>query len=214
MKFNFFLNSIKSIRINLIFFLTISLVSYSQIENSKRKIELLPPASAALKKLDITPTNPNYFSLKKKEKSSTVKRLDKKENFLNPGDIYLKKLNREKDKKPNDYNKGAYLGDVSTGSSYVNILCRDFEYVDGDRVRISVNDSIVIYNLYLESTFSGFKLPLSKGFNKIDFTALNQGSSGPNTAELRVFDDSHSLISSNQWNLSTGAKATFIVVKK
>ena len=192
MKFNFFLNSIKSIRINLIFFLTISLVSYSQIENSKRKIELLPPASAAIKKLDITPTNPNYFSLKKKEKSSTVKRLDKKENFLNPGDIYLKKLNREKDKKPNDYNKGAYLGDVSTGSSYVNILCRDFEYVDGDRVRISVNDSIVIYNLYLESTFSGFKLPLSKGFNKIDFTALNQGSSGPNTAELRVFDDSNS----------------------
>ena len=214
MKFNFFLNSIKSIRINIIFFLTISLVSYSQIENSKRKIELLPPASAAIKKLDITPTNPNYFSLKKKEKSSTVKRLDKKENFLNPGDIYLKKLNREKDKKPNDFNKGAYLGDVSTGSSYVNILCRDFEYVDGDRVRISVNDSIVIYNLYLESTFSGFKLPLSKGFNKIDFTALNQGSSGPNTAELRVFDDSNSLISSNQWNLSTGAKATFIVVKK
>ena len=214
MKFNFFLISIKSVRINLIFFLMISLVSYSQIENSKRKIELLPPASAALKKLDITPTNPNYFSLKKKEKSSTVKRLDKKENFLNPGDIYLKKLNREKDKKPNDYNKGAYLGDVSTGSSYVNILCRDFEYVDGDRVRISVNDSIVIYNLYLESSFSGFKLPLSKGFNKIDFTALNQGSSGPNTAELRVFDDSNSLISSNQWNLSTGAKATFIVVKK
>jgi len=214
MKINFFLISIKSIRINLIFFLMISLVSYSQIENSKRKIELLPPASAALKKLDITPTNPNYFSLKKKEKSSTVKRLDKKENFLNPGDIYLKKLNREKDKKPNDFNKGAYLGDVSTGSSYVNILCRDFEYVDGDRVRISVNDSIVIYNLYLESSFSGFKLPLSKGFNKIDFTALNQGSSGPNTAELRVFDDSNSLISSNQWNLSTGAKATFIVVKK
>ena len=214
MEFNNFLNSIKSIRINIIFFLMISFIGFSQIENSKRKIELLPPTSAALKKLDITPKNPNYFSLKKKEKSSTAKRLDKKENFLNPGDIYLKKLNREKDKKPNDYNKGAYLGDVSTGSSYVNILCRDFEYVDGDRVRISVNDSIVIYNLYLESSFSGFKLPLSKGFNKIDFTALNQGSSGPNTAELRVFDDSNSLISSNQWNLSTGATATFIVVKK
>ena len=214
MEFNNFLNSIKSIRINIIFFLMISFIGFSQIENSKRKIELLPPTSAALKKLDITPKNPNYFTLKKKEKSSTAKRLDKKENFLNAGDIYLKKLNREKDKKPNDYNKGAYLGDVSTGSSYVNILCRDFEYVDGDRVRISVNDSIVIYNLYLESSFSGFKLPLSKGFNKIDFTALNQGSSGPNTAELRVFDDSNSLISSNQWNLSTGATATFIVVKK
>ncbi len=214
MKLTNSLYCIKSIRINVVFFLLFPIISFSQIENSKRKIELLPPASAALKKLDITPKNPNYFSIKKKEKSLTAKRLDKKENFLNPGDIYLKKLNREKDKKPNDYNKGAYLGDVSTGSSYVNILCRDFEYVDGDRVRITVNDSIVIYNLYLESSFSGFKLPLSKGFNKIDFTALNQGSSGPNTAELRVFDDANSLISSNQWNLSTGATATFIVVKK
>ena len=197
------------------FFLICSFISYSQIENSKRKIELLPPTSAAIKKLDITPRNPNYFSIKKKEESKTrSKRLDKKETFLNPGDIYLKKLNREEKKKPNNYNKGEYLGDVSTGSSYVNILCRDFEYIDGDRVRITVNDSIVIYNLYLESSFSGFKLPLTTGFNKIDFIALNQGSSGPNTAELRVFDDSNSLISSNQWNLSTGAKATFIVVKK
>ena len=28
-------------------------MSYSQIENSKRKIELLPPTSAAIKKLDM-----------------------------------------------------------------------------------------------------------------------------------------------------------------
>ena len=43
--------------------------------------------------------------------------------------------------------------------------------------------------------------------------ALNQGSSGPNTAELRVFDDKDQMISSNQWNLATGGTATFIVVK-
>ena len=66
----------------------------------------------------------------------------------------------------------------------------------------------------LDSSFSGFKLPLVSGFNKVDFKALNQGSSGPNTAELRVFDDRNQMISSNQWNLSTGAVATFIVVKE
>ena len=65
----------------------------------------------------------------------------------------------------------------------------------------------------LDSSFSGFKLPLISGFNKIDFTALNQGSTGPNTAELRVFDDKNQMISSNQWNLSTGGTATFIIVK-
>ena len=180
-----------------ILFLLCFSIGFCQTENSKRKIELIPPSSSSLKKLDIGSKNPNQ-----------------KETFLNPADIYLKKLNREEKKKPNNYNKGEYLGDVSTGSAYVNILCRDFEYVDGDRVRISVNDSIIIYNLFLESKFAGFKLPLTKGFNKVDFTALNQGSSGPNTAELRVFDDSNQLISSNQWNLSTGATATFIVVKK
>ncbi|MCH1558378.1 MAG: hypothetical protein L7R87_04595 [Flavobacteriaceae bacterium] len=199
---------------SILFLLCFSL-GFCQTENSERKIELIPPSSSSLKKLDIGSKNPNYFSIKKNDdRNSSNQTLNQKETFLNPADIYLKKLNREEKKKPNNYNKGEYLGDVSTGSTYVNILCRDFEYVDGDRVRISVNDSIIIYNLFLESKFAGFKLPLTKGFNKVDFTALNQGSSGPNTAELRVFDDSNQLISSNQWNLSTGATATFIVVKK
>ena len=199
---------------SILFLLCFSL-GFCQTENSKRKIELIPPSSSSLKKIDIGSKNPNYFSIKKNDdRNSSNQTSNQKETFLNPADIYLKKLKKEEKKKPNNYNKGEYLGDVSTGSAYVNILCRDFEYVDGDRVRISVNDSIIIYNLFLESKFAGFKLPLTKGFNKVDFTALNQGSSGPNTAELRVFDDSNQLISSNQWNLSTGATATFIVVKK
>ena len=196
-------------------FMLCSFISFPQVETSKRKIELLPPVSSVLKNVQISPNNPNYFSISKKSESKKKSSLlYNDETFLNPGDIFLKKLKKEKDKKPNDYSKGAYLGDVSTVSEYVNILCRDFEYVDGDRVRILVNDSIVIYNLYLDNSFAGFKLPLNKGFNKIEFTALNQGESGPNTAELRVFDDNQKLISSNQWNLSTGATATFIVVKK
>lgn len=205
----------KSLRKILLFFLIIPFLTFSQVEISKRKIELLPPLSLALKNAQISPNNPNYFSISKKTESKKMSSaLKENEIFLNPGDIYLKRLKKEKDKKPNGYSKGSYLGDVSTVSEYVNILCRDFEYVDGDRVRILVNDSIVIYNLLLDNSFTGFKLPLNKGFNKIDFTALNQGESGPNTAELRVFDDSQKLISSNQWNLSTGATATFIVVKQ
>ena len=65
--------------------------------------------------------------------------------------------------------------------------------------------------------FKGTGVALVTPFNiedKVDFKALNQGSSGPNTAELRVFDDRNQMISSNQWNLSTGAVATFIVVKE
>ena len=198
-------------------FIFIYVNSFSQIENSNRKVELLPPMSSALKNLNTTPNNPNYFSILKKSETQKEKgkSVFESETFLDPADIYMKNIKKEKQKQNSgNYSKGDYLGDVITGAEYVNVICRDFEYVDGDRVRILVNDSIIINNLMLESAFSGFKLPLATGFNKIDFTALNQGSSGPNTAELRVYDDNNTMISSNQWNLSTGATATFIVVKQ
>ena len=209
------INNILKNNLLIIFFFS-GLISFSQIENSNRKIELLPPLSTGLKNLQIKPNTPNYFSFSEKslDKKESTKSIFEKETFLDPADIYLKNIKKEKQKEPNNYSKGAYLGDVKTKSKHVNIICRDFEYVDGDRVRILVNDSIVIDNLMLDSTFSGFKLPLVSGFNKVDFKALNQGSSGPNTAELRVFDDRNQMISSNQWNLSTGAVATFIVVKE
>ena len=136
------------------------------------------------------------------------------EYFLNPGESVKKKLNKEKEKNPNKYTGDSYLGDLKTSSDYANILCRDFEYVDGDRVSILVNDQIVIQNLTLNSTFRGINLKLGEGINKIDFVALNQGDSGPNTAELRIYDDNERLVSSNQWNLATGAKATLIIVKQ
>tara|TARA_B100000963_G_C22617701_1_gene668203 strand:- start:292 stop:948 length:657 start_codon:yes stop_codon:yes gene_type:complete len=214
---NNFVFKINNLKINFSILTLFSVfISFGQIENSSRKIELLPPLSAGIKKLQIKPNNPNYFSFSEKSlaKKESTKSIFETETFLNPADIYLKNIKREKQKAPNDYSKGAYLGDVRTKSQHVNIICRDFEYVDGDRVQISVNDSVVIDNLMLDSSFSGFKLPLVSGFNKVDFKALNQGSSGPNTAELRVFDDRNQMISSNQWNLSTGAVATFIVVKE
>ena len=69
-------------------------------------------------------------------------------------------------------------------------------------------------NIYLNSSFRGFTLMLDKGINRIEFQALNQGSSGPNTAEFRVFDENEILVSSNKWNLTTGGKATVVIVKK
>ena len=189
---------------------------FSQIENTRRKIQLLPPLSTGINNLKISPVNPNYFSPTELsiDKKEDKKSIFESETFLDPADIYLKR-NKKNEKKSNQgYSKKEYLGDVKTRSKDVNIICRDFEYVDGDRVRILVNDSIVINNLMLESEFSGFKLPLIQGFNKIDFTALNQGSSGPNTAELRLYDDKNQMISSNKWNLATGGTATFIIVKE
>ena len=196
-------------------FFILSTVSYSQIENQNRKIDIAPPKTKTVLP-NVTLLNPNAFTIKKEERKDLPKGMMNQNNeyFLNPGDAYVKKLNKEKEKNPNNYLGDAYLGDIATVSDSANIVCRDFEYVDGDRVRIMVNDEVVVQNLTLDSSFRGINLKLGEGFNKIDFIALNQGDSGPNTAELRIYDDNKKLISSNQWNLATGAKATLIIVKK
>jgi hypothetical protein len=49
--------------------------------------------------------------------------------------------------------------------------------------------------------------------NVISFKALNQGTSGPNTAAFGVYDDQAQEISSNEWNLATGAKATLSIAR-
>ncbi|MBC9798249.1 hypothetical protein [Sinomicrobium weinanense] len=140
-----------------------------------------------------------------------------KEQFLNPGTKYEKRLNRrqgEGEDRGGNYKVTRYLGDFKTKSRAVKIVCRDHEYVDGDRVRIYLNDSIVVDDIVLEGGYKGFDLPLQKGFNKIDFQALNQGTSGPNTAELRIYGDQGELLSANEWLLNTGGKATMIIVKE
>lgn len=107
-----------------------------------------------------------------------------------------------------------YLGDIKSNGEFVGVVFRDHEYVDGDRIRVYLNDKVVDPNIFLTATFKGLNLDLKKGFNRIDFEALNQGTSGPNTAQVNVYDDQGKLIHSNMWNLSTGSKATIIIVKE
>jgi|SRR5690554_406276 len=143
------------------------------------------------------------------------------ETFGNPAELYTKQIKRhnistedESRSRQNGSTTNQYLGDFKTGFSRVNIIYRDHQYPDGDRVRIFVNDEVIKSNVLLESSFTGFNLDLVEGFNKIDFQALNQGESGPNTAELRVLDPNGNVIASGVWNLATGVKATLIVIKE
>lgn len=106
------------------------------------------------------------------------------------------------------------LTDIVTEANKLHVLYRDHQVVDGDRIRVLVNDEVVIYDTMLEGHFKGLHLPLEIGINKVDFVALNQGDSGPNTAELHVYDDDGNLVSSNEWNLLTGYKATIVIIKQ
>ena len=99
-------------------------------------------------------------------------------------------------------------------NKFIRVLYRDFGLEDGDLISVSVNDELINPRVLLTNGYKGFKLDLVQGFNKIDFLALNEGYALPNTAEFQVIDDLGNTIASNMWNLSTGVKATIIIVKE
>lgn len=158
------------------------------------------------------PNSPNNSDLgKEKEKQIDMQKGDGLLEYTGTNKT-PKYFTKDKEEKP-EYGKDMYLGDIKTNSKTVTIQYRDHEYVDGDRVRIFVNGDIIVSSVRLEGTFQGFNLILQDGFNKIDFQALNQGSSGPNTAQLQILDEVGNILASYEWNLLTGNKATAIVVK-
>lgn len=135
-----------------------------------------------------------------------------KSDLLTAGDFIEKKWAEDK-KAEKSFGEGQNLGNYITKGKFVEIYCRDSQYVDGDRVRVYVNGKMVQSDISLHAGFTPVLIALEDGFNTIEIEALNQGSSGPNTAAFAVFDESGKLVTSNEWNLLTGARASLIVVK-
>ena len=218
----------------LIFF-TITFTLNAQIDSQKKSVAI--PAVESKKETNETPqltpvqpqnNNTNYGSLNMPNLSTGMEAPKKTfslfgEKFGNPGELYQKQLdknlaNTKLSPKEVEQLNGSltdqYFGDFKTKSKFVKVIYRDHGYVDGDLIQILVNDDVIKSSVFLNGGFSGFKLDLQQGFNKIDFLALNQGESGPNTAEFEVIDETGTVISGNRWNLATGVKATIIVVKE
>ncbi|MBC7643161.1 MAG: hypothetical protein H7174_12645 [Flavobacterium sp.] len=166
-----------------------------------------------------TPNN-DLFKEKKKptfvigENRNSI--LEPKQAFINPNLDVLDKLNgvgKQVSEGFKEIRGNQDLGNFNSKSKFVNIRYRDFGEVDDDRIRIYLNGHVVAQSVTLLGFYTGLEITLEKGFNKIDFEALNQGTTGPNTAEFQIFDDNKSLISQNQWNLVTGFKASIMIFK-
>jgi hypothetical protein len=212
--------------IRILFFILMvgmSFNGYSQIE-SNTKFKPIPPKNTTIKPIKVTPAVPK-LPAKVAPKVTNIPQVEKpkpapvsmvpKNDFINPGDAVKDKLNK-KESNPEGvfYRRNQNLGSFKTNTVVSKVLYRDAAYVDGDKIRIYLNDRVIQYQVDLDSDFKGFEIELEKGINKIDFEALNQGESGPNTAEFQVYDDKGVVISASQWNLGTGFKATIILVKE
>ena len=199
---------------------------WGQNENKpiQRKFDVDPASKSLLKIPDKNPL-PNFlqkdFLSKSPQPNAPKKGFEKdiqmgfKEEFNDPGQEYLERLQTpEAEKNPGNFKVDQYLGDFKSSTKSVRIVFRDHQHPDGDRVQVRLNDDIFYPNILLLESYKKLDIELIPGFNKIDFVALNQGESGPNTAEVRVYDDQGNLMMANRWNLATGTKATFIVVKE
>jgi len=163
------------------------------------------------------------FPILKKEETETESRflrekpksIDLRENpngLMTEADV-IKKRWAEDNEIKEEFRMDQSLGNVVTEGNFVEVYCRDHQYIDGDKVQIFVNGELVAASVSLRAGFTPILVTLQDGFNSIEFVALNQGSSGPNTAELRVLSEKGDQLAVKEWNLLTGAKAELIVVK-
>lgn len=179
--------------------------SYSQQEfGGDLKVKVAPEKKKKVKEATIkdVPFSNEDFN---KIKSYEVQGLDKNEYQVPEKENY----DAEKLAKRNQD-----LGVVKTTSGTAKVRYRDAAYVDGDIVRVYLNYVIIEPEVLLNGEAQGFDITLQKGVNRIDFEAINEGFAAPNTAEFQIFDDKGTVISSNQWNIAQGYKATIILEKE
>ncbi|MFC4722198.1 hypothetical protein ACFO5O_07690 [Geojedonia litorea] len=217
-------------KITILLLLLCSLISFAQQPDTQKKSIKIPveksnETDSIAAKFPIKPeenkNNSNTQGLLVTKPLPLIKKEEEFSMFDNstlrdPGELFAKRWEKKAVEQglKLEAMPDQFLGDFRSNGKSVNIRCRDHEFPDGDLVRVFVNDEVYIPSLLLTGGYKSFDVPLTIGFNKIVFLALNQGESGPNTAEFQVYDDNGVLVSSKKWNLLTGVKATIIVTKE
>lgn len=113
------------------------------------------------------------------------------------------------------FKRNQKLADIRTKSKFLILKFRDYANVDGDVIRLIVNDEVLLEKVNLVGSFAEVKIQMPDfGFYKIDFLALNMGVYAPNTAQLRIVDDRFETIVNDKWAIHTGFKATVVVIKE
>ncbi|UOK42010.1 MULTISPECIES: hypothetical protein [Flavobacterium] len=141
---------------------------------------------------------------------------DKKpEQFISPYEIPKNAVPKGSgDENTKIFRRNQSFGEYKTKANTIKILCRDHMAIDGDVVKVYINNMVIAAHVELFQGYRTIEIGLTPGFNKIEFEALNQGTSGPNTAEFSIFDDKGKVITSDQWDLATGFKGSVMIIKE
>lgn len=111
------------------------------------------------------------------------------------------------------FKRNQSFGQLVTKSEMVKLRFRDYAAVDGDRIKIMVNGLVIRADANLIASYQTVEIGLTPGFNNLEFEALNQGTSGPNTAQFSIVDDTGKVLIENRWDLATGFKGSVMIIK-
>jgi hypothetical protein len=190
--------------------LNIKAIDNNKVELPKDAQLKLSPIKGLTSK-NIRPTI-NFTALSDVFKKKTGVYMVQKSNLVKPT-WKIKQKFGEDQKDLAKFSKDYNLGSLSTNSKIIVIKCRDHEYVDGDRIKLMLNNAIIHPNIILKGEFFVIDVDLVEGYNTINFVALNEGASSPNTAQLKVYDEEGNLLASNKWLIRTGYKASLTIHK-
>lgn len=90
----------------------------------------------------------------------------------------------------------------------------DGAQLDGDTIRILVNDAIVLSKAVLSRELESYTINLEPGFNKIEVEAIDEGKYKPMSMFLSVKDSNNNSFRDKSYPLSIGSKAKIVIVKK
>ncbi|NNC50388.1 MAG: hypothetical protein HKO01_07630 [Flaviramulus sp.] len=213
-----------------LFFFTLSI--NAQIDNKKKSV-VIPAIESKNDSLDVAPLTPSKpinnstIGIIRPSISPNLNSTEKEfsmfpnETFGNPGEFYEKRLKEKSQEIKDQLELGTigsktdlFFGNHLTKSKFVFVKYRDYGEIDGDVIRVIINNEILELYATLSGSFKSHKIELKEGTNNIDFLALSEGYLLPNTAHFKVVDDQGFTLASNLWALSVGVKASITVIKE
>lgn len=104
------------------------------------------------------------------------------------------------------------LVDVTVNTRSITLDLRDGgQVVDGDRIRLYVNNVVIVEDMTLSESPTFLNVDLVKGKNQIVIEALNEGTTAPNTVYIATSDVIEGLPVQFAEGLVTGEIAEFTI---
>jgi hypothetical protein len=133
---------------------------------------------------------------------------------LDPGKQFSDKLNKTEAEKMMPMRGNITYGKIETIHEFVYLSYKDYDQIDGDIIRVLIDNSVIKDNVTLGGDFVKIKVRLVEGVNNFVFLALNEGLGSPNTAQFQVEDLQGNVLFANSWGLLTGYHASINVYRK